>query len=218
MRQSETGGSRSRPAAAPSERSARILDVAEELAQKRGFNGFSYADIAERLGVTKASLHYHYASKTDLGRALIERYRGSFSRALADIDRKVHGAPDKLRRYAALYDSVMRNDRLCLCGMLAAEFATLPKPMQQALTAFFDVNERWLTQVLKVGRSEGALAFRDPPSDRARILLGALEGAMLVARSYGDEKRFRTAASQLLRDLGSVPGSKPWHAARARTG
>jgi TetR/AcrR family transcriptional repressor of nem operon len=128
----------------------------------------------------------------------------------------VRRAPDKLRRYAALYDSVMRNDRLCLCGMLAAEFATLPESMQQALTEFFDANERWLARVLREGRSDGALAFRDTPADRARMLLGALEGAMLVARSYGDEKRFRTAAGQLLRDLGSATASKPRRAPRGR--
>ena len=207
---------RGRPAlsAAPQGQVSRILDVAEELTQKRGFNGFSYADIAEPLQVTKASLHYHFPSKTDLGRALIERYHASFSRALDDIDREVRGAADKLRRYAALYDSVIKNDRLCLCGMLAAEFATLPAPMQQALTAFFDLNERWLAAVLKDGRSGGALDFRDSPADRARILLGALEGAMLVARSYGDEKRFRAAANQLLEDLGSGPRVKPRRASK----
>ena len=54
----------------------RALDVAERLVQTRGFNGFSYADIAEALGVTKASLHYHFPSKADLGQRLIERYEG----------------------------------------------------------------------------------------------------------------------------------------------
>ena len=52
----------------------RILDVAERLAQVRGFNGFSYADIAAEVGITKAALHYHFASKADLGEALISRY------------------------------------------------------------------------------------------------------------------------------------------------
>ncbi len=52
----------------------RILDVAERLVQTRGFNGFSYADIAAELHITKASLHYHFASKAELGEALILRY------------------------------------------------------------------------------------------------------------------------------------------------
>ena len=104
----------------------RILDVAERLAQTRGFNGFSYADVAQELSVTKASLHYHFRSKADLGRALIVRYQSVFGRALAEIGEQSRGAREKLRRYVALYDGVMRQDRMCLCGMFAAEYATLP--------------------------------------------------------------------------------------------
>ena len=99
----------------------RILDVAEQLAQTRGFNGFSYADVAQKLQLTKASLHYHFPSKGDLGRALIERYHLVFGAALDDIDRQVPAADEKLRRYVGLYDSVMSKNRMCLCGMLAAE-------------------------------------------------------------------------------------------------
>jgi len=71
--------------AGPTAAAAAILDVAEQLAQTRGYNGFSYADIALKLGVTKASLHYHFSSKAELGRALIERYRGLFGAALEAI-------------------------------------------------------------------------------------------------------------------------------------
>ena len=66
----------------------RILDVAERLAQVRGFNGFSYADIAAEVGITKAALHYHFASKADLGKALISRYAARFGEALAAIERR----------------------------------------------------------------------------------------------------------------------------------
>ena len=45
----------------------RILDVAEALVQSRGFNGFSYADVAEELQITKAGLHYHFPGKAELG-------------------------------------------------------------------------------------------------------------------------------------------------------
>ena len=179
-----------------------ILDIAEELAQTRGYNGFSYADIAAKLGVTKASLHYHFASKAELGRALIARYHHAFGSALDTIDRSPATPPQKLRQYVDLYDAVMRRDRVCLCGMLAAEYMTLPPPMQDALKAFFDLNERWLTLVLAEGRKAGALAFAEPAKERARVLLGALEGAMLVARSYGEADRFHVAAQHLLEDLG----------------
>ncbi len=179
-----------------------VLDAAEQLAQTRGFNGFSYADVAAKLAVTKASLHYHFPSKADLGRALIERYHVMFGAALAAIDRQTDDAGKKLKRYARLYDAVMCSERMCLCGMLAAEYATLPEPMQAELRRFFDANEVWLTAVLDEGRRTGTLAFRESPRERARTILGALEGAMLVARTYGDVRRFRTAARHVLADLG----------------
>jgi TetR/AcrR family transcriptional repressor of nem operon len=50
---------------------AKVLDVAERLLQTRGYNGFSYADVAAELKITKASLHYHFACKAELGEALI---------------------------------------------------------------------------------------------------------------------------------------------------
>ena len=86
----------------------RILDVAERLVQTQGFNGFSYADISDELGVTKASLHYHFATKADLGSALITRYGSAFRRALDEIDASGADAREKLRRYAGLYADVLR--------------------------------------------------------------------------------------------------------------
>ena len=179
-----------------------ILDVAERLAQTRGFNGFSYADIAAKLKVTKASLHYHFPSKAELGRALIARYHAVFGAALEEIIAKAPNAKDRLRRYVGLYDRVMSNNRMCLCGMLAAEYATLPAAMQSELRQFFDANQRWLTIVLEEGRRRGELSFRDSPQELARTLVGTLEGAMLVARTYGDATWFRSAAHRALADLG----------------
>jgi TetR/AcrR family transcriptional repressor of nem operon len=194
--------------APPTAAATAILDLAEQLAQTRGYNGFSYADIAARLGVTKASLHYHFPSKAELGRALIERYQAAFGAALESIDQQVERPREKLRRYVALYNSVLSNERMCLCGMLAAEYATLPVPMQEGLKSFFDANERWLTGVLKEGLRAGDFLFREAAIERARVLLGALEGAMLVARSYGDPRRFQAAATHVLADFDASSHSK----------
>jgi len=191
------------PQAPSSKAATAILDVAEQLAQARGYNGFSYADIAAQLGVTKASLHYHFPSKAELGRALIARYQAVFAAALESIDRQAAKPAERLRQYVGLYDAVMRNDRICLCGMLAAEYATLPAPMQEGLKLFFDMNERWLTAALLDGRRSGAFSFKESAKERARVFLGALEGAMLVARSYGDPRRFQAAAEHVLADLGA---------------
>lgn len=188
-------------APAPADTSQRILDVAERLVQTRGFNGFSYADIAEALDVTKASLHYHFPSKADLGKRLIERYEETFIALLEAIDATGAAPREKLKRYARIYADVLRENRMCLCGMLASDYATLPKPMKEEVRHFFDENERWLAAVLEQGRKSGSLEFKGAALELARVIVGSLEGAMMLARSYGDAARFDTAAERLLASL-----------------
>ncbi len=120
----------------------RMLDTAEALVQVRGFNGFSYADVADELHVTKATLHYHFRSKAELGHALITRYAARFADALREIDREIPTAPQMLHAYVGLYKTVLERNRMCLCGILAAEYQTLPGAMREAITGFFEDNER----------------------------------------------------------------------------
>jgi TetR/AcrR family transcriptional repressor of nem operon len=180
---------------------ARILDVAEKLMQTRGFKGFSYADVAAKLGITKAGLHYHFPGKAELGEALIVRYAARLADALARIDESAPDAPAKLEAYVELYARVLRAKRMCLCGILAAEYETLPRPMRAAVVGFFDANHTWLTDVLTRGLAERQLSFPGAPADAAQALVSGLEGAMLLARPYGDPHRFDCAASRLLASL-----------------
>ena len=140
----------------------RILDVAERLVQTQGFNGFSYADISAQLGITKASLHYHFTTKAALGSALIARYGAAFRRALDEIDHSAAEAREKLRRYAGLYAEVLRQNRMCLCGMLAADYTTLPEAMRAGVKEFFDLNESWLARVFDPRLDLGRLSAPPP--------------------------------------------------------
>ena len=189
------------PSQASSPTADRILDVAERLVQTQGFNGFSYADISAELKITKASLHYHFATKAELGSRLIARYHERFQAALDAIDQESEDARHKLRRYAQLYADVLRSKRLCLCGMLASDFATRPKPMKDGVRAFFDANEAWLTRVVEEGRHSKSLRRDGQAQETARMVVSSLEGAMLVARSYDDVQRFESTATRLFEDL-----------------
>ena len=122
--------------------------------------------------------------------------------ALAEVDAGGAAAPAKLAAYAKLYADALSEQKMCLCGMLAAEYPTLPSPMQAAVVAgFFDENEGWLEAVLEQGRNERTLGFIGPARDTARMIVGGLEGAMLVTRPYGDAARFHAAAASLLASL-----------------
>jgi TetR/AcrR family transcriptional regulator, transcriptional repressor for nem operon len=199
-----TTTARSKAPPAKGDTAQRILDIAEQLVQMRGFNAFSYAHIAAELGITKASLHYHFSGKAELGQALIARYAQRFALALEEIDSKATPAPAKLAAYAGLYADALRGQRMCLCGMLAAEYQTLPEQITDAIVAFFDDNEIWLERVLEQGRTDDTLKFDGSARDTARMIISGLEGAMLVARPYGDVRRFQTTATTLLAGLAAT--------------
>jgi TetR/AcrR family transcriptional regulator, transcriptional repressor for nem operon len=196
-----------RPATTAGTASA-ILDVAERLVQARGFNGFSYADIASELGVTKAALHYHFSGKGALGESLIIRYTTRFRDTLASIDAQGTAAPEKLRAYCEIYRAALRDDRMCLCGMLAAEYNTLPRSMRRAIVTFFDENEAWLAALLEAGRAAGTLGFVDSAHQAAQMIIAALEGAMLVARPYHNTVTFESVAARITLDFAPTPGTE----------
>jgi TetR/AcrR family transcriptional repressor of nem operon len=186
----------------------RMLDVAERLMQTRGYNGFSYADVAAEIGITKASLHHHFSTKAALGAAIVARYTRRFGDAVAKIDAAGLGAPARLDRYTRLFAGVLEQDRLCLCGMLAAEYLTLPASMQKTVRAFFSDCELWLARVIGEGRAAGTLQPRGTDGELAQMLLGGLEGAMLVAWPLKDTARFAAAVRQLLATLQLSPDQR----------
>jgi len=178
----------------PSPTAERLIDAAQALVQTRGYNGFSYADLSTAVGIRKASVHHHFAVKGDLGRAVAARYRRTFAHALAEIEAATDQPRRRLDRYVELYASALsERGRMCLCGMLAAEFDTLPAPVQEEVRGFFADQRAWLRRVLAAGDRGGARA----PS-LADALLAGLEGALLVSRSDADAARFRATARVLL--------------------
>ena len=167
-----------------------ILTSAQHLVQQRGYNGFSYADIADEVGIRKASLHHHFPTKTDLGLALIERYAADFDIALQSIDAAKIKADTKLWRYVGLYRATLEADRMCLCGMLATEALTLDAALLPKLRQFFERNTEWLAAVLSAGRDDSRFQFSGNAADHARAFQAALQGALMMARASGEAADF----------------------------
>ena len=181
------------------ETSGRILAVAERLAQTRGFDGFSYADIAADLAITKASLHYHFATKAELGRALIARYADRFAEGLAEIDKaadveKRSPLRQALRERAGPRPDVPVRD-VCRGIPDAAGRHAAGAP------ALLRYQRGSAHRNLESGRKAGRLRFEGSAIGTVRLLIAALEGAMLLARAYGEPARFTATAKRLLAEL-----------------
>ena len=187
---------------ATTDTATRILDVAEELVQTRGLNAMSYADVSARVGITNASLHYHFPAKTDLAMALVDRYSVRFFGALDEIERGRPDAADRLRAYVDVYRAVLARGRMCLCGMLASDFETLPPAVQDSVSQFFERSYDWLERVIDQGVADGHLPMPVSSRASAEALVAGLEGGMLVSRPTPSGQRFEGIADALLASMG----------------
>lgn len=161
----------------------RILDLAQERIQRRGYNAVSYGDLAEDLDLTTAAIHYHFPSKADLAKTLVRRYRRQSAQKRAALREEHDTLHERLTQYIELFSGIMDGGGFCLCGILVADGPTLPGEVRQEARRFFTEQEDWLTDILDAGTSGGAgLQGCDTPRDVARVLLATLEGAMLTTQ------------------------------------
>ena len=178
-----------------------ILTSAQRLVQQRGFNGFSYADIAAEVGIRKASLHHHFATKTDLALALIEVYSAKLATELTRISALPIQADDKLAAYIAIYRGSLNAERMCMGGMLASEALTLDASLLPSLKRFFAINTDWLTEVLAEGKTQQTFFLNGTAVNHARLLVSALQGALMMARATGDRDAFEQSTLLLIENL-----------------
>ena len=160
-----------------------ILDSAEARVRAGGFHACSFRQIAADVGIKSASVHYHFATKAELGAALVARCE---SRVLAAI-----GDPEDERDLKTKLDGMrtaFRGDDMCLCGVLAIETRSLPSLVAMATQHYFVACNHWLSRVF-------ARAGVEQPERKALQFTALLNGAMLQAVSLDDISAFDQAMS-----------------------
>jgi TetR/AcrR family transcriptional regulator, transcriptional repressor for nem operon len=163
-----------------------LLDTAETLVRKRGFSATSYADLADAVGIRKASIHHHFPAKADIGVALVDRYIERFDVHTAALAHRYPKLRPCIRAYGEIYAKSLRDGLFCLCGMLAGEAQVLPDPVRSRVEVFFSRQLRWLGERLDAAKKRGELPPGADPKDLAETILGALQGALLVGWALQD--------------------------------
>ncbi|MEL6937662.1 MAG: TetR/AcrR family transcriptional regulator [Cyanobacteria bacterium J06598_1] len=183
-------------------RSEEILTVAQNFIQARGYNGFSYRDIAAAIGIKSASIHYHFPTKGELGRSVTARYTEQFGKQLQRIEASTNTAHERLENYATLFrNTLVDRHLLCMCGMLAGDIETLPDLVKAEVARFFEAQQQWLVNVLQTGIETGEIAPAINANDWATTFLAALEGAMLISRGLAKNDPFDVVTHSLLSTL-----------------
>ncbi len=178
-----------------------ILDIAEDLLQDRGFNGFSYADISAELGVKNAAVHYHFPTKEDLGVSIIRRYRERFKLWIKNARVKDLASQQKLDWFLNIYSSTRADHgKVCLAGVLETEFNSIPESLREQTQGLTKELIAWLQAILDDGRQAGVFRFNGDPADKAALILSSLQGALQMARALGTGK-FQAVVGQIKKDL-----------------
>ena len=164
----------------------RILDVAQDMVRNRGYSAFSYADISKQVGIRKASIHYHFPSKDELVKELVKRYREGMVKACDRIAHSNSKPDQQIIQFANLYRDGLKNEQICLCAMLAADFAVLPQSIHDEVQVFFSETEAWLANLLQQGCDAHGWACQPSVEQEAKGLIAMLQGAQLLARSSAD--------------------------------
>lgn len=178
-----------------------ILSSAQRLVQMRGFNGFSYGDIAKEVGIRKASVHHYFPTKTDLAIALVDQYTTMLADVLREIGASSRSPDIKLADYISIYRNALAVERACVGGMLASEALTLDQAIVPGLKRFFDLNIAWLTELLSEGKEKQVFTLNSSANKHARLVIASLQGALLLARALADPQMFEQSATTLMTNV-----------------
>jgi TetR/AcrR family transcriptional regulator, transcriptional repressor for nem operon len=178
-----------------------LLSEAEKLIRTMGYAAFSYADLSERVGIRKASIHHHFPTKEDLGKALIDGYLERFIAELEGLTARSISPKRKLLAYGDLFASSLKDGQMPFCGALAADAAYLPVSMQQRTKKFFEVHLAWLERIVAEAIAAGEIEAGQTPRGCALLLLSTVQGASVVAWAMKDPSQVKPAFRQAIERL-----------------
>lgn len=176
----------------------RLLARTQKLIQQGGTQGFSYQQLANDIGIRKASVYYHFPSKEALINAVLIRYIDTFNHFLSQ--QEGINAEAQLHAYCHYFVQILsQNNQLCPVIMLTLEQNSLNDSTLSLMHEFLKRNEQWLTQVFRQGKSTRQLMLTGSETVHAKQLFATVQGSMLTARMSGQRGDFQAIIDQLLR-------------------
>lgn len=166
-----------------------ILEAAEKMVRQGGYNAFSFRDIAKEVGIKSSSVHYHFATKEDLGAAVAKYYTDKFLSSLGEPEEIIKANKNPIKLYTkAFKDALIKDKRICLCSLLGAEIDSLPPQVATQTREFFKRNIDWLTNAYTL------LDEKKGAKNKAIKTLALLEGGMIISNVLEDIKIFNVIA------------------------
>lgn len=180
---------------------SKLLTSAEILLRTKGYAAFSYADLADDIGIKKASIHHHFPTKEGMAIAIVESHLFRIRKQLEAINDENFGAVDRLKAFESMFAHSSENGMLPLCGALAAELLALPESLKIMTKDFFEIHLTWLQENIKRGQAHGIFKSERDVIKISRFILNILEGASFVSWVMNDEYGKGSGLELILADL-----------------
>ncbi|WP_435945512.1 TetR/AcrR family transcriptional regulator [Dryocola sp. BD586] len=186
-----------------SQKANEILSCTRELLTSGGYRSFSFADIADRVNIRKASIHHHFPSKAELVRTVVAQYREEARTGMKLLSDKLNDPAAELQAYLDYWSTCIKDGSspFCICAMLAAELPTLPPDVAAEVSGHFTDLSHWLAAVLRRGEGKNVFQLRGTISAEAGLLMATVHGAMLAARAFNDAEIFGKIAQPALNSI-----------------
>jgi TetR/AcrR family transcriptional repressor of nem operon len=185
----------------------KILDAAQDLIQTRSFHGFSFQDLADRVGVRKPSLYHYFDSKDAIALAVLERAAAWVRTRMAKADGENPAA--RLERYFEMFRDVHgKGERMCPGGSFASLFGGVSSSVQSTLHRFTKLHLDLLESIVRDGAERGQFEIKDQrPRDVAMQIFAGVQGALMIGRLTGDTHAIDAVAAEFRNYLGYVPAN-----------
>lgn len=184
-----------------------IVRTARRLLLSHSYLGLNFQELADRIGIRKASLYHHFPSKLAVGQAVIDDSAQRFQRWSDTIDHLP--AAQQLQAYVQmLRDALAAGGMVCPIGATAGEWDGLEPELQDTVKRFHLQQLAWLearaARLPKPSSAQPGSATMSPRQWAAHFN-ATCQGALLNARLHGDLALYDLSVAPLLNQFASSP-------------
>jgi TetR/AcrR family transcriptional repressor of nem operon len=176
----------------------RLVASARELVYEQGVQRTTLAQIAERADVPPGNVYYYYKTRDELVEAVIDSRLARIRQVLGEIDRRT-SPKARLKALAATWDDAAPEvkEHGCPVGTLACELGKDQSELSAKAAGLLGEILQWMErQFRELGRRDAAAL--------AVQMLGAIQGAALLAHALRDEALFRREIRRIKRWVDGV--------------
>lgn len=177
-----------------------IVRIGTTLIKSHGYNAFSYADIAEKLQVRNAAIHYHFRGKEDLLSEIIDQYIELYTSLDKQLKAVGASATVTLEKFIERYSCLVDANSICIIGSIASDFNTLPESVKEKVKQLVNLVLKLVEQTLAAGRKTGEFQFVENPKTQTLLVMTNLAAGVQLARITG-KKDYDTIKRAIIRQL-----------------